>query len=190
MTLTGEISSGRKRGSGGTTDRDRGSLRGVRGDRLADPDELGQLVTEAEAKGFDSLWFSDLPMLPATDPMLAVAFVAARSSRLKLGVNLVPFGYEPFVFARQVAQLDQLTGGRLLVTLVPGLDQPGERAALGIGAARLRQADQRLRRVHVGRLRLDKVPTVKGLDDLLGSGFKGKVALNGNPTGPAPRSAA
>ena len=27
-----------------------------------------------------------------------------------------------------------------------------------------------------------KVPTVKGLDDLLGSGFKGKVALNGNPT--------
>jgi putative spermidine/putrescine transport system substrate-binding protein len=27
-----------------------------------------------------------------------------------------------------------------------------------------------------------KVPDVKGLDDLLGSGFKGKVALNGDPT--------
>ena len=100
-----------------------------------DPADLDQLVTEAEAQGFDSLWFSDLPLLDATDPTLAVAFAAARSSRLKLGVNLVPFGYEPFVFARQVAQLDHLTGGRLLVTLVPGLDQPGERAALGIGGA-------------------------------------------------------
>jgi len=100
-----------------------------------DPDDLESLVTGAEARGFDSLWFSDLPMMAATDPLLAVATAAARSSRLKLGVNLVPFGYEPFVFARQVAQLDQLTRGRLLVTLVPGLDQQGERAALGIGAA-------------------------------------------------------
>ena len=47
-------------------------------------------------------------------------------------MNLVPFGYQPFVFARQVAELDQITGGRLLLTLVPGLDLPGERAALGI----------------------------------------------------------
>lgn len=110
-----------------------------------DPHDLEELVTEAEAQGFDSLWFSDLPLLPATDPFLAVAFAAARSSRLKLGVNLVPFGYEPFVFARQMAQLDQLTGGRLLVTLVPGLDLPGERAALGIGAAhRGRLLDNRI----------------------------------------------
>lgn len=107
-----------------------------------DPDELASAVTEAEARGFDSLWFSDLPVLPATDPFLAVAFAAARSQRLKLGVNLVPFGYRPYVFARQVAQLDQLTGGRLLVTLVPGLDQPGERAALGItGSHRGRRLD-------------------------------------------------
>lgn len=28
--------------------------------------------------------------------------------------------------------LDQLTDGRLLVTVVPGLDLPGERGALGI----------------------------------------------------------
>ncbi len=109
-----------------------------------DPEELSQAVTEAEARGFDSLWFSDLPVLGGTDPFLAVAFAAARSRRLKLGVNLVPFGYQPYVFARQVAQLDRLTGGRLLVTLVPGLDQPGERAALGLGG------------VHRGR-RLDAI---------------------------------
>ena len=114
-----------------------------------DPDQLAVVVAEAEDKGFDSLWFSDLPMLPATDPLLAVAFAAARSQRLKLGVNLVPFGYEPYVFARQVAQLDRLSGGRLLVTLVPGLDQPGERAALGISGA------------HRGRLLDDLLPTLR-----------------------------
>jgi alkanesulfonate monooxygenase SsuD/methylene tetrahydromethanopterin reductase-like flavin-dependent oxidoreductase (luciferase family) len=63
---------------------------------------------------------------------LAVAFAAALSHRLRLGVDLVPFGHESFVVARQLAQLDQLTGGRLLVTIVSGLDLPGERAALGI----------------------------------------------------------
>jgi alkanesulfonate monooxygenase SsuD/methylene tetrahydromethanopterin reductase-like flavin-dependent oxidoreductase (luciferase family) len=47
-------------------------------------------------------------------------------------VNLVPFGYQPFVFARQVAELDQITAGRLLMTLVPGLDRADERTALGI----------------------------------------------------------
>jgi alkanesulfonate monooxygenase SsuD/methylene tetrahydromethanopterin reductase-like flavin-dependent oxidoreductase (luciferase family) len=84
-------------------------------------------------------------MVPSTDPFLAVSFAAACSKRLKLGVNLVPFGYEPYVFARQVAELDRLTGGRLLVTLVPGLDQSGERAALGIGGAdRGRLLDERI----------------------------------------------
>ncbi len=49
------------------------------------------------------------------------------------------------MFARQLAQLDVVTGGRLLVSLVPGLDLPGERAALGIGRAhRGRLLDARL----------------------------------------------
>jgi len=97
-----------------------------------DPDHLASLVTGAEERGFDTLWFADLPLMDAADPTLAVAFAAGVSHRLKLGVDLVPFGQESFVVARQLAQLDQLTGGRLLVTLVPGLDLPGERAALGI----------------------------------------------------------
>jgi alkanesulfonate monooxygenase SsuD/methylene tetrahydromethanopterin reductase-like flavin-dependent oxidoreductase (luciferase family) len=97
-----------------------------------DPVHLASLVLEAEERGFDTLWFADLPLLDAVDPALAVAFAAGLSRRLKLGVDLVPFGHESFVVARQLAQLDQLTGGRLLVTIVPGLDLPGERAALGV----------------------------------------------------------
>jgi probable F420-dependent oxidoreductase len=104
---------------------------------FGEPDlpRFAAMVDRAEALGFDGLWFSDLPTIPSLDPFLAVSFAASRTTRLKLGTNLVPFGYEPFVFARQLAQLDVVTGGRLLVTLVPGLDLPGERAALGLGGA-------------------------------------------------------
>ena len=97
-----------------------------------EPEHLASVVTEAEALGFDTLWFSDVPSLPTADPLLAVSMAAGLTRKVKLGVNLIPFGYQPFVLARQVAQLDQFTAGRLLVTLVPGLDLPGERAALGI----------------------------------------------------------
>jgi probable F420-dependent oxidoreductase len=116
-----------------------------------DTEELRGFVTEAEQLGFDTLWFSDLPVLPATDPILSVAMAAAWTTRIKLGVNLVPFGYEPFVFARHVAQLDRLSGGRLLLTIVPGLDQPGERQALGIGNA------------HRGRLLDEFIPKLRSL---------------------------
>jgi probable F420-dependent oxidoreductase len=97
-----------------------------------DSEHLAALATESEALGFDTLWFSDVPSLPTADPLLSVSLAAGLTKQVKLGVNLIPFGYQPFVFARQVAQLDQFTAGRLLVTLVPGLDLPGERAALGI----------------------------------------------------------
>ncbi len=102
------------------------------GTGLPDPELLAATVAGAEERGFDSIWFSDLTVLPGTDPFLAVSFAAAVSHRLRLGVNLVPFGYQPFVFARQVAELDQITAGRLLLTLVPGLDRADERTALGI----------------------------------------------------------
>jgi alkanesulfonate monooxygenase SsuD/methylene tetrahydromethanopterin reductase-like flavin-dependent oxidoreductase (luciferase family) len=102
------------------------------GARPPEPDGLHQLVVEAERLGFDSLWFSDLTVTPATDPLLSVTLAAAWTSRIKLGVTIVPFGYQPFVFARQLAQIDRLSRGRLRVMLVPGLGQPRERKALGI----------------------------------------------------------
>src|SRR5207248_10525535 len=54
--------------------------------------------------------------------------------RLKLGANIVPIGRNPMLLAKELAQLDQLAGGRLLISVVSGLDQPGERQALGLGA--------------------------------------------------------
>jgi probable F420-dependent oxidoreductase len=80
-----------------------------------------------EDSGFDGVWLSDLPAGPVLDPALGLALIAGRTSRLRLGANIVPFGRNPFLLAKELAQLDQLSRGRLLLSLVPGLDQPGER---------------------------------------------------------------
>ena len=93
--------------------------------------ELEGFAVASEAIGFDSIWLSDVPLSPIGDPLLTLAYAAAQTSRLKLGLNLVPIGRNPMLVARQLAQLDRLSGGRLLVTFVPGLGQPGERGALG-----------------------------------------------------------
>ncbi len=92
-----------------------------------------ELVEQLEARGFDALWLSDIPMGPSIDPVVGLGYAAAASKRLKLGANVVPFGRNPMVLAKTLAQLDRLSDGRILLSLVPGLDQPNERLALGIG---------------------------------------------------------
>lgn len=92
-----------------------------------------ELVEQLEALGFDTLWLSDIPMGPSIDPVVGLGYAAAASKRLKLGANVVPFGRNPMILAKTLAQLDQLSGGRILLSLVPGIDQPNERLALGIG---------------------------------------------------------
>ena len=88
-----------------------------------------------EAAGFDGVWLSDLPVGRALDPLLGVALLAGRTSRLRLGANVVPLGRNSFVLAKQLAQLDQVSDGRLLLAFVTGINQPGEREALGIAGA-------------------------------------------------------
>ncbi|HUS61556.1 MAG TPA: LLM class flavin-dependent oxidoreductase, partial [Acidimicrobiales bacterium] len=94
-----------------------------------------EFVDALEALGFDTVWLSDIPLGAMTDPLVGLPFVAARTERLKLGANIVPIGRNPMLLAKALAQLDQLSEGRVLVSLVPGIDQPGERAALGLGDA-------------------------------------------------------
>jgi probable F420-dependent oxidoreductase len=88
-----------------------------------------------EAAGFDGIWLSDLPLAPIIDPLLGLALVAGRTTRLRLGANIVPLGRNPFLLAKELAQLDQLSQGRLLLSFVTGIGQPAEREVLGLGAA-------------------------------------------------------
>ena len=88
-------------------------------------------ISACEELGFDTLWLSDLPLGPLGDPLFSLAFAAGCTRRLKLGANVVPLGRNPWLLARQLAQLDRMSGGRLLLSFVPGLGPAAERAALG-----------------------------------------------------------
>jgi alkanesulfonate monooxygenase SsuD/methylene tetrahydromethanopterin reductase-like flavin-dependent oxidoreductase (luciferase family) len=116
-----------------------------------EPGPLAEAAAAVEARGFDTLWMADLPSLPSTEPGLGLAFFAAATRRMRLGANFIPFGVEPYLLAHRLAQLDRLCGGRLLVTLVPGLDLAGERAALGTAGR------------HRGRLMEELVPQLRRL---------------------------
>ena len=98
--------------------------------------EIVAFAESLEHAGFDGLWLSDLPVAPVLDPLLGLALAAGRTSRLHLGANLVPLGRNPFLLAKELAQLDQISGGRLLLSFVTGLAQSGERQALGLDGAR------------------------------------------------------
>ncbi|HEY2562464.1 MAG TPA: LLM class flavin-dependent oxidoreductase, partial [Acidimicrobiales bacterium] len=84
----------------------------------ADVGVLGQLVDDLDELDFDSLWLPEVLTAPALDPLVALAFAAAHNPRLKLGTTMLLPGRNPVRLAKELATLDMLSGGRLLVTFV------------------------------------------------------------------------
>jgi probable F420-dependent oxidoreductase len=97
---------------------------------------LGTLVDELDGRGFDSLWLSEVLTAPVLDPLVGLAWAAARSPKLKLGTTMLLPGRNIVRLAKELASLDLLSEGRLLVTFVPGLTHPPERDAIGVPPSR------------------------------------------------------
>ncbi len=93
---------------------------------------LLELVHGLDALGFDSLWLSEVLTGPVVDPLIGLAWAAASNPRLKIGTTALLPGRNVLRLAKQLASLDRLSGGRLLVTLVPGLTYAPERDAVGV----------------------------------------------------------
>lgn len=98
----------------------------------ADLTSLCALVDGLEERSFDTLWLSDTPLTPAVEPLMALAIASQRTTRLKLGTNVVIPGRNPLHLAKELAHLDRLSDGRLLLAFMPGIGSPRERAALGV----------------------------------------------------------
>jgi probable F420-dependent oxidoreductase len=155
--------------------------------------EFGRLVDDLERLGFDSLWLSERISSPIHDPLLGLAYAAARTRRLKLGTSvLVLPGRNPVLLAKELASLDRLSGGRLLPAFGLGADDPAERAAFGVSprerGAWLDEALPLLRRLwaeetvdHVGPrftyrgLRVQPRPVQPALDLWLGGRAPGAL---------------
>ena len=89
--------------------------------------ELGE---RAEALGYASLWVGDsLMALPRHEPITLLAAVAARTARVALGTAvLLPGWRSPAVLAHQLATLDRIAEGRVILGVGIASDIPTIRA--------------------------------------------------------------
>jgi len=95
-----------------------------------------EVVDACERFGWDSIWFSERAASDAPDPVVAMAAVAGRTSRLKFGpsVMVVP-GRNPFLLAKQLATLDLVSNGRFVAAFGLGVDARTESQVFGVDRA-------------------------------------------------------
>lgn len=93
---------------------------------------LARLGHDVVDTGFDSLWLSEILTGPGPDPLVGLAWASAAEPTLKVGTTMLLPGRNPVRLAGQVAALDRLSGGRFLVTFVPGLPHGTEAQAVGV----------------------------------------------------------
>ena len=108
---------------------------------LTDWPSVRDFAQAIEGLGFDSLWTGDHPILGATAwPTLAALAQSTRKLRLGTLVSCVSY-WNPVVLATLAADVDRLSGGRVVLGLGSG-DMPHEFAQLGLAwpKARERQA--------------------------------------------------
>jgi probable F420-dependent oxidoreductase len=121
---------------------------------------LGRGIAET---GFDSLWLPEVLTRPGPDPLVGLAWVSGACPDLKIGTTMLLPGRNLVWLAKAVGTLDQLSGGRFLLTFVPGLAIGAERSAVGIPtAARAEQMEDGLpvlRRLWAGEVVSHDGPT-------------------------------
>jgi probable F420-dependent oxidoreductase len=134
----------------------------------ADPNDVADAVTEtaveAERLGYDAVFVTDHPAPDsrwlaggghqALEPTVALSFAAAATTTLRLHTNIYVLAYRnPFLAARSLGSLHQLSRGRLVIGVAAGYLRP-EFAALGIPFdernARLDESLHLLRRLWSG----------------------------------------
>ncbi|MEZ4282175.1 MAG: TIGR03619 family F420-dependent LLM class oxidoreductase [Myxococcota bacterium] len=110
------------------------------------PDAIERLVVTAEQLAFESIWTGEHvvlvdphqppspvpPLSPFVDTIASLAFAAAKTKTIKIGSGIILIAQrEPIVLAKELAGIDVLSKGRLLVGVGVGYVK-GEFDALGI----------------------------------------------------------
>ncbi len=96
-------------------------------------DGFATVVDTLERLRFDSLWLSERIGGEAPDPLVAMAFAAGRTTKLKFGMSVMVLpGRNPIVLAKELATLDRLSHGRLLPAFGLGVADPHEQQAFGV----------------------------------------------------------
>jgi phthiodiolone/phenolphthiodiolone dimycocerosates ketoreductase len=93
-----------------------------------------KVAVKIERLGFDSVWIPD----HEADPLATLSFIAAKTSRIKLGTCvLIPDHRNPVLLAREISALDNLSNGRTILGLGAGEGQEMFGAQIDRPVARL-----------------------------------------------------
>lgn len=106
---------------------------------LTDPRRLERLP-------LDSLWVGGhvASRNPSPEPLMQLARLAARTDRVRIGTSILSLPlYPPALVAKQTADIDQASGGRLILGVGVGGEYPQEFRACGVPInERGRRADE------------------------------------------------
>ena len=111
-------------------------------DEFVTGDAVAEMAAAVEAAGLDAVYVTDHPAPDdrwleggghhAQDPLVALAFAAAATSRINLHTHVFVAAYRnPFLAAKGAATLQAMSGGRLILGVAAGYLKP-EFAALGV----------------------------------------------------------
>ncbi|MEY2438571.1 MAG: hypothetical protein QOF97_3407 [Acidimicrobiaceae bacterium] len=109
--------------------------------RAAGPEAITRAARQAEELGFTDVWVSDHLAVPTGapypppflyEPVIALTWAAAATSSVGLGTSVLVLPYRhPLHLAKELATLDRLSGGRLILGAAAGWLE-AEFVALGV----------------------------------------------------------
>ena len=130
----------------------------------ASPDAIVRVAKRAEELGYDSVWTLERVLYPVAprspypatpdgslpdpfkisyDPIETLTFVAAHTSRIRLGTSVIDMPYyNPVMLARRLTTLDILSNGRLHVGMGQGWSQDEIEATGGPPKGLAKRADE------------------------------------------------
>jgi probable F420-dependent oxidoreductase len=115
------------------------ALFGINYGPAADPKAASRIARAAEAAGFESLWTGEhivlpdpqvppspaAPETPFIDSLIALTFVAAHTTTIRLGTGIIILPQRnPVVLAKELASTDVMAGGRLIFGIGVGYLKP------------------------------------------------------------------
>ena len=140
----------------------------------SDTDALRSFVLEAEAVGYHSIWVGDhvFYRVDVVDPMTMLTWVAAQTTRVRLGTAVMLTAYRnPVLLAKAASSLDFLSGGRLTLGVSIGGTE-AEYNSLGVAmnkrVTHLRENVAIMRKLlgRGGRRVRGQLPPRRGRDDV------------------------
>src|SRR3989475_11873373 len=89
-------------------------------------DECGPMARHAEAAGYDAVWVGDsIVAKPRLEALTTLAYLAGITTRVRLGTAVLLSALRhPVVLAHQIANVDQISRGRVVLGLGVGWSLP------------------------------------------------------------------